>query len=61
MYRERTKYMDAKHHFVHDIISQGVVDVKVSTHDNPTNVMTKAIPLTKFRRRCPLLHLVELA
>jgi transposase InsO family protein len=50
MYHERTKHIDVRHHFVRDIVSQGVVSVKkVSTHENPADMMTKAIPVTKFR------------
>ena len=32
-----------------DVIARGdIVDNKVSTHDNPADMMTKALPVAKF-------------
>lgn len=56
MFHERTKHIDVRHHFIRDIVSKGVVDVKkVSTHDNPADMMTKAVPTNKFRHCLDLI------
>jgi hypothetical protein len=42
MLTKRTKHIDVRYHFVHDVIKQGLVKVcKISTYDDPTNKMTK--------------------
>ncbi|KAF3680914.1 hypothetical protein FXO38_02044 [Capsicum annuum] len=46
---ERTKNIDIRYHFVHEIICRGdIVVCKISTHDNPTNMMTKTLPSAEF-------------
>ena len=50
MYYERTKHIDVKFHFILDNVSQGIIAViKVATVDNPTDMMTKLVPLNKFK------------
>ena len=45
MFLERTKHIDVKYHYVRDVISQGKLKVcKISTHDNPADMMTKPVP-----------------
>ena len=49
MFHERTKYIDVRYHFVRDVIARGdIVVSKVSTHDNPADMMTKPLPIAKF-------------
>ena len=49
MFHERTKHVDVRYHFVRDIIARGDIVVgKVSTHGNPTNMMTKTLLIAKF-------------
>ncbi|KAG8473056.1 hypothetical protein CXB51_034969 [Gossypium anomalum] len=49
MFHERTKYIDVRYHFVRDIIARGdIVLSKISTHENPTDMMTKSLSITKF-------------
>ncbi|KAG8499388.1 hypothetical protein CXB51_005980 [Gossypium anomalum] len=49
MFHERTKHIDVRYHFVHDIIARGGIVVrKISTHENPADMMTKSLPITKF-------------
>ncbi|KAG8472010.1 hypothetical protein CXB51_036502 [Gossypium anomalum] len=49
MFHERTKHIDVRHHFVRDIIARGdIVVSKISTHENPADMMTKSLPITKF-------------
>ncbi|KAG8489513.1 hypothetical protein CXB51_017534 [Gossypium anomalum] len=49
MFHERTKHIDVRYHFVRDIIAHGdIVVSKISTHENPADMMTKSLPITKF-------------
>ena len=49
MFHERTKHIDVRYHFVRDVIARGdIVVSKVSTHDNPADMMTKPLPIAKF-------------
>ncbi|KAG8497073.1 hypothetical protein CXB51_008352 [Gossypium anomalum] len=49
MFHERTKHIDVRYHFVHNIIARGdIVVSKISTHENPADMMTKSLPITKF-------------
>ncbi|KAG8497424.1 hypothetical protein CXB51_008733 [Gossypium anomalum] len=49
MFHEKTKHIDVRYHFVRDIIARGdIVVSKISTHENPADMMTKSLPITKF-------------
>ncbi|KAG8472511.1 hypothetical protein CXB51_035267 [Gossypium anomalum] len=49
MFHERTNNIDDRYHFVRDIIARGdIVVSKISTHENPADMMTKSLPITKF-------------
>nr|CAD40363.2 OSJNBa0093P23.9 [Oryza sativa Japonica Group] len=49
MFHERTKHIDVRYHFIRGVIAEGDVKVcKISTHDNPADMMIKAVPATKF-------------
>jgi hypothetical protein len=49
MLTERTKHIDICYHFVRDVIEQDFMKVcKISTHDNPADMMTKPISVAKF-------------
>jgi hypothetical protein len=49
MFYERTKHIDVKYHYVREVIPEGKLKVpKISTHDNPTDMMTKPVPIAKF-------------
>ncbi|KAK1679181.1 hypothetical protein QYE76_040029 [Lolium multiflorum] len=49
MFHERTKHIDIKYHYIRDIVAQGKLKVcKISTHDNPADMMTKPVPVSKF-------------
>ncbi|KAG8475835.1 hypothetical protein CXB51_032770 [Gossypium anomalum] len=49
MFHERTKHIDVRYHFVHDIIARGdIVVSKISTYENPVDMMTKSLPIAKF-------------
>ncbi|KAG8472802.1 hypothetical protein CXB51_034693 [Gossypium anomalum] len=49
MFHERTKHIDVRYHFIHDIIARGdIVVSKISTHEDPADMITKSLPITKF-------------
>ena len=49
MFHERIKHIDIRYHFMCDIIAHGdIVMAKVSTHDNPTDMMMKIFLVAKF-------------
>ena len=49
MFHERTKHIDIKFHFVRDVIEEGELKVcKISTHDNPADMLTKPVSVAKF-------------
>ena len=49
MFYERTKHIDVKYHYVRDVVAQGKLKVcKISTHDNPVDMMTKHVHVAKF-------------
>ncbi|KAG8472188.1 hypothetical protein CXB51_036924 [Gossypium anomalum] len=56
MFHERTKHIDVQYHFVRDTIARGdIVVSKISTHENPADMMTKSLPITKFEHCLDLL------
>jgi hypothetical protein len=49
MFHERTKHIDVKYHYVREAIAEGRLKVpKISTHDNPADMMTKTVPVAKY-------------
>jgi hypothetical protein len=49
MFYERTKHIDVKYYYVREVITDDRLKVsKINTHDNPTDMMTKHIPVAKF-------------
>ncbi|KAG8498115.1 hypothetical protein CXB51_006865 [Gossypium anomalum] len=56
MFHERSKHIDVRYHFVRDIIARGdIVVSKISTHENPADMMTKSLPITKFEHYLDLV------
>ncbi|PON73274.1 hypothetical protein TorRG33x02_250100 [Trema orientale] len=56
MFYERTKHIDMRYYFVHDIIALGgIVVSKVSIHDNSADMMTKTLPRNKFKHYLDLI------
>ena len=51
MYHKWTKYIDVRYHKIRQwVMDDKVIDlVKISTKKNPTDMMTKTIPVEKFR------------
>ena len=49
MITEKSKHIDIRYHFVRDIIEKRLVKIcKISTHNNPADMMTKHVPVAKF-------------
>jgi hypothetical protein len=49
MYHDRSKHIDVKFHFVRQVTSRGIVEIKkIATAHNPADMMTKPIPTAKF-------------
>jgi hypothetical protein len=49
MITEKSKHIDIRYHFVRDIIEKGLVKVcKISTHNNPDDMMMKNVHVAKF-------------
>jgi hypothetical protein len=49
MFYERTNHIDIKYHYVRHVVAQGKLQVcKISTHDNPADMMIKHVPVAKF-------------
>ncbi|KAL5766903.1 hypothetical protein ACOSP7_017520 [Xanthoceras sorbifolium] len=60
MFHERTKHIDVKYHFVRDIISQGDISVKkIGTADNPADMLTKSLSVSKFRHCLNLVGIYQ--
>lgn len=56
VFHDRTKHVEIKYHFIREKVTQGVIKIeKVSTEENPADVGTKVITLSKFKRYLELL------
>ena len=58
MFHERTNHIDVQYYFVREIITRGdIVVSKISTHDNPADMMTKTLPSAKFEHFLDLVSI----
>jgi hypothetical protein len=49
MITEKSKHIDIRYHFIRDIIEKGLVKVcKISTNNNPADMMTKHVSVAKL-------------
>ena len=59
MFHERTKHIDIKYHYVRHVVAEGKLKVyKISTHDNPADMMTKHVPVAKFELCSSLVGII---
>ena len=59
-FHERSKHIDVKMHFVRDVVNTGNVKVmKISTEDNPADMMTKPLPNTKFQHCLKIVNVED--
>ena len=57
VYHERTKHIDVKLHFIHDIVSGEVINMKkIFTKDNLEDMLTKALPMNKLKHCLDLVN-----
>ncbi|RVX00023.1 Retrovirus-related Pol polyprotein from transposon TNT 1-94 [Vitis vinifera] len=57
-FHERSKHIDVRLHFVRDIIAAGEIGVgKVHTKDNPSDMLTKSLNVTKFKHCLNLINM----
>jgi len=60
MFHERIKHINIKYHFMRNVIEDGKLKVcKISTHDNPADMMTKTVPVAKFELCSSLVGLIR--
>ena len=60
VFHERTKHIDIKLHFIRDVIAEGSVVVnKVSTEENPADMITKPLPSSKFNYCLDLVGVMD--
>jgi hypothetical protein len=58
MYHDISKHIDVKFHFVRQMTSKGIVEIKkIATTHNPADMMTKPIPTAKFNYYAELISL----
>lgn len=59
MYHARTKHIDVKHHFIHEVVESGAIKlVKIASEDNPTDMLTKSLLRDKFENCLSLVGFV---
>lgn len=57
-FHERSKHIELRLHFVRDIIAAGEIGVgKVPTKDNPSDMLTKSLNVTKFKHCLNLINM----
>src|SRR5690606_19239299 len=58
VFHERTKHVDVRYHFIREKITDGIIIIeKISTEDNPADVGTKVVTLSKFKLCLDLLKI----
>ncbi|GAB2291727.1 hypothetical protein Dimus_038172 [Dionaea muscipula] len=58
VHHERTKHIDVKYHFIRDSLVDGILEIsKVPTEDNPADMGTKIVTVSKFKHCLKLLHI----
>jgi hypothetical protein len=58
MFHDRTKHIEIKYHFIRDKVTQGHINIdKVPTEENPADMGTKVITLSKFKHCLNLIGL----
>lgn len=60
VFHERTKHMRVRYDFIQDIIEEGEIELsKIHTNRNPTDILTKVVPVSKFNTALSLLKVVS--
>lgn len=62
VFHERSNHVDVRMHFVRDVVQGETIKVeKIDTKNNPSDMLAKAVPRTKFIHcislfKCCLIH-----
>ena len=57
----RTKHIDVRYHFVREILEEGeILLMKISTTENPADMMTKVVTSTKFKHCLDLVNILHI-
>ncbi|KAM2897932.1 hypothetical protein COP2_007520 [Malus domestica] len=57
VHHARTKHIDVRYHFVREIIAEGEILVKkITSADNPADMLTKVVGASKFKHCLDLVH-----
>ena len=60
VFHERSKHIDVRLHFVRDEVNKGEVKIqKVGTEDNPADMLTKVLPVSKYAHCLDLVAVVQ--
>jgi len=60
-YHDKTKHINIKHHFIRDVVVVGEIMVeKIHTSENPADMLTKPLPITKFEHCLDLVGLYSI-
>lgn len=58
--RRRNTLMHVRLHFIGEIVSNNIVTIKkIATTENPTNMMTKLLPIDKFKHCLNLFNICK--
>ena len=61
VYHARTKHIDARFHFIREILDEGDIELlKIHTKENPPDMLTKVVLGVKFTHCKELLHIFQL-
>ncbi|XP_073138629.1 secreted RxLR effector protein 161-like [Henckelia pumila] len=60
VFHERSKHIDVNLYFVRDVTAQGTIVLKkIATEDNPADLLTKSLPLSKIKHCLNLVSVSE--
>jgi hypothetical protein len=60
VFHAKTKHIEIKYHYVRDVIENGKLKVcNISTHNNPTDMLTMSIPVAKFELCSNLVGIIN--
>ncbi|MGI4421791.1 Ty1/Copia family ribonuclease HI, partial [Klebsiella pneumoniae] len=60
VHHSRTKHIDVRFHFIREILNEGdVLLEKISTQDNPADMLTKVVSGIKFKHCLDLINISE--
>ena len=58
VHHARIKHIDVRYHFVREVVAEGEILVKkIATVDNPADMLTKIVGVSKFKHCLDLVHI----